>query len=212
MTRITLILLLFGQFAYGQTIIRGVTTVSTDTILGDTVNTSPNTAFNNKIKLAAIDNSEAKVDIRLYKHFSLSNTKALRRIFLVDTNWNASEFVEWNSPPKIKRHSLAAKANYDSFFVRLLSAKIMTLPSQAELKSKMRKDVQVIEDGTTTEKKILITDGISYTVEIKIRDKYRVYQFNNPEEYAKFYDNVSELQGYVRIVQIFEELKRSNNR
>lgn len=212
MTRITLILLLLGHLTYGQTIVRGVTTISTDTIFSDTVNTSPNSAFNNRINVSPIDKSKAKVDIRLYKHFSLSNTNTLCRVFLVDTIWNSSEFVEWNSPPKIKKYSLVAKPHYDSFFVRLLSANIMTLPSQADIKRKMKKDVQVLEDGTTTEKKIIVTDGISYTVEIKIGEKFRVYQFDNPEEYAKFYDNVSELQDYVRIVQIFKALKRSNNR
>lgn len=203
---------MFGQLAHGQTIIRGVTTISTDTVLSDTVNTSPNSAFNTKINLAPIDKSKAKVDIRLYEHFSLSNANTLYRIFLVDTLWNASEFVEYNNPPKIKRYSLTAKPHYDSFFVKLLSANIMTLPSQADIKSKMKKDVQVLEDGTTTEKKILVTDGINYTVEIKIGEKFKVYQFDNPEEYATFYDNVSELQDYVRIVQVFKALKRSNNR
>ncbi len=48
-------------------------------------------------------------------------------------------------------------------------------------------------------------DGESYTVEIKIGDKFRVYQFDNPDIYSKFYDNVSELKDYLYIVQSFDK-------
>lgn len=99
---------------------------------------------------------------------------------------------------------LKAKPSFDSLFLRLLSYNILTLPNQSDLKSKMRKDVQVDDEGYTTERKIYVTDGESYTVEIKIGDKFRVYQFDNPDSYSKFYTNVSELKEYLNIVQTFD--------
>ena len=48
-------------------------------------------------------------------------------------------------------------------------------------------------------------DGESYTVEIKIGDNFRVYQFDNPDSYSKFYDNVLELKDYLNIVQSFDK-------
>ena len=90
--------------------------------------------------------------------------------------------------------------------MRLLSYNILTLPSQSDLKAKMHKDVQVEEEGYTTERKILVTDGEEFTIEIKIGGKFRVYQFDNPESYSKFYDNVSELKDYLNIVQSFDKL------
>lgn len=202
-----------GHIAFGQTTIRGVTTISTDRIYGDSVNNSPNLVFNDRIKLLQIDKSSAKVDIRLYRLHSLSKTKTLYRLYMVDTTWNAVEYNEWNKPVKIKRHSLRAKPSFDSLFIRLLSYNILTLPNQSDLKSKMRKDVQVIAEGDTTERKIHVMDGESYTIEIKIGDKFRVYQFDNPETYSKFYDNVSELKDYLNIVLSFDKfLKRNNNR
>ena len=205
MTKLLFLLLLLGHISFGQTIIRGVTTISTDGINGDSLNNCPNLVFNDRIKVVQIDKSSAKVDIRLYRLHSLSNTKTLRRLFMVDTTWNAVEYDEWNKPVKIKKYKLRAKPSFDSLFLRLLSYNILTLPNQSKLKSKMRKDVQVDEDGYTTERKIHVTDGESYTVEIKIGNKFRVYQFDNPESYSKFYDNVSELKDYLNIVQTFDK-------
>lgn len=124
---------------------------------------------------------------------------------MVDTTWNAVEYDERNKPVKIKKYKLRAKHSYDSLFLRLLSYNILTLPNQSELKSKMRKDVQVTAEGDTTERKIHVMDGESYTVEIKLGGKFRVYQFDNPDSYSKFYDNVSELKDYLNIVQTLDK-------
>lgn len=207
MTRLSFILLSFlGYYSYGQAMIIGNTTIEADAIYGDSINKSPNIAFNNKIKLEQIDKSKAKVDIRLYKLFSLSNTKQVYRLYLIDTTWNATMYKEWNKPKKIKKYRLSAKSSYESLFSQLVSYNIMTLPYQSELKSKMRKDVHVTADGDTTERKIHVMDGESYSVEIKIGNKHRVYQFNNPETYSRFYDKVSELKNYLNIVQAFDGL------
>lgn len=125
---------------------------------------------------------------------------------MVDTTWNAVEYNEWNKPVKIKKYKLSAKTSFDSLFLGLLSYNILTLPNQSQLKSKMRKDVQVTAEGDITERKIHVMDGESYTVEIKIDGKFRVYQFENPDSYSKFYDNVAELKDYLNIVQAFDKL------
>ena len=205
MKRIFYLLLLLGQVSFGQTAIRGVIKISTDNIDSDSVNNSPNLVFNDRIKLVQIDKSTAKADIRLYRHHSLSNTKTLRRLFLVDTTWNAVEYQEWNKPVKIKKYKLIAKHSFDSLFLRLLSYNILTLPNQSDLKSKMRKDVQVDDEGFTTERKMYVIDGEGFTIEIKIGNKFRVYQFDNPKGYSQFYDNVSELKDYLNIVEAFDK-------
>lgn len=212
MTRLLFLLLLLGHISFGQTIIRGTTTIYSDSINGDSINNSPNLAFNERINLVQIDKSSAKVDIRLYLLHSLSNTKTLRRLFLVDTTWNAIEYDEWNKPIKIKKYKLTAKPSFDSLFLRLLSYNILTLPNQSELRSKMHKDIQVTTEGDTTESKIHVMDGESYIVEIKIGGTFRVYQFDNPESYSKFYDNVSELKDYLNIVHTFDKFLARNNK
>lgn len=206
MRKLLFLLLLLGHISFGQTAIRGATSISTAGILGDSLNNSPNLAFNDRLKLVQIDKSSAIIDIRLYRLHSLSNTKTLRRLYRVDTTWNAVEYDEWNKPVKIKKYKLSAKLSFDSLFLRLLAYNILTLPNQSQLKGKMRKDVQVTAEGDTTERKIHVMDGESYTVEIKIGDKFRVYQFNNPDSYSKFYDNVTELKDYLNIVDTFDKL------
>ncbi|MBX3242830.1 MAG: hypothetical protein KIT80_18145 [Chitinophagaceae bacterium] len=213
MIKLLFLLLLLGHISFGQTIIRGDIKILTDGIYGDNVNNSPNLTFNDRIKLVQIDKSISKIDIRLYRHHSLSNTKTLRRLFLIDTTWNAVEYNEWNKPIKIKKYNLKAVCGFDSLFLKLLSYNILILPNQSDLKSKMHKDVQVTAEGDTIEKKIHVLDGEGYTVEIKIENKFRVYQFDNPESYSRFYDNVTELKDYLSIVQTFEKfLVRKNNR
>ena len=208
MTKLFFLLLLLGHISFGQTIIRGVNTIYTDSINGDSVNNSPNHVFNDRIKLVQIDKSSATVDIRLYRLHSLSNTKTLRRLFLVDTTWCAVEYDEWNKPVKIKKYKLKAKSNFASLFSQLLSYNILTLPNQSDLKNKMRKVVGVDEDGYEILKAFHVTDGESYTIEIRIGSNYRVYQFSNPDSYAKVYENVSELKDYKNIVQTFDNLYR----
>ncbi|MFT4023608.1 MAG: hypothetical protein QM664_07485, partial [Flavihumibacter sp.] len=83
MARLIFLLLLVGQISFGQTLTPGNTHLSTDEMYGDSSTSSPNIAFNDRIKLVQIDKSPSSVDIRLYKHRSLSNTKkSLRTVFV----------------------------------------------------------------------------------------------------------------------------------
>jgi hypothetical protein len=98
---------------------------------------------------------------------------------------------------------LAPSKNFDSIFVKLLSNNILMLPSQSDLKNKMQK-IEVTADGDTVMHKMTAVDGEGYTIEFKIGDKFRVYQFDNPYSYSKFYNNVLELRDYLNIVQTFD--------
>jgi len=63
--------------------------------------------------------------------------------------------------------------------------------------------------GEQMESMIIVLDGHSYTVEFKIGDSFRIYEFDNPDSYAGFYENVDELKNYVTIKNLFEsELSR----
>jgi len=205
MIRILLILLLFGHNSFGQTLIRGVTTISTDGIKGDTVNNSPNNFFNNRIKLVQIDKSSAKVDIRLYRLHSLSNTITLRRLFMVDTTWQAVEYEEWNNPVKINKYELTAKNSFDSIFISLLANNVMTLQNQSEIVSNMERKKEITAEGDTlVHKMMIVVDGDIYTMEIKIANKYRIYRFDNPATYFKYYPTISEFNNYTNIVETLD--------
>ncbi len=208
------ILLLSGHISYGQIVLRGVTTISTDCINGDSVNNSPNFQFNDRIKLSQIDKSSATVDIRLYRLHSLSNTRTLHRLFLIDTTWQAVEYDEWNKPVKIKKYKLKPKTNFDSLFLKLLSHNILTLLNQSELKNKLEQNSETtIEGERTITRMVTVLDGDLFTVEMKIADKFRVIKFENPEIYFKYYPTVPEFSDYLNIVETMNnELTKSNNR
>jgi len=204
MSKLLILFLLIGNYSFAQTTLRGDRHIETDNFQWDTINNSPNQIFNSKIKLDAISESKAKIDIRLYKKHGLSNTDNLRRIYMLKTIWYCNEFNELNSPPKINKYKLKIKTSFDSLLIKLLSYNITRLPNQSDLKGQMRKDVQIMKDGTSTSKQIISMDGNSYTIEIKIGSKFRVYQFDNPETYAKYYDNISEYSDYLGIIKTFD--------
>lgn len=195
--------LLISTLTYGQEInIRGITFIETDKIISDSVNHSPNTAFEKRIKLKPIEQAEAQVEIRFYEHFGLSNSRNLKRLFLKDSTWNAIGYYE-TKKSKIKKHRLIPKTSYDTVLKSIIVHNLFSLPTQSDLREKMRKIF--IQDGVQYEKKIAVLDGSAYTIEFKVNDVFRIYRFNNPDTYAKFYEDVPELKEYVAIVKIFTE-------
>lgn len=188
---------------WGQTAIRGTTKISADGITSDSINNSPNTAFEKRIKIEPIDKADSEIEIRFYKLTALSNTRNLKIIKLSNTVWTSFEYEEWNKPSKIKKYTLVPTSDFDSFIVKLLEQNFTRLPNQLDLQGKMKKFTEV--NGKQTESKIVVTDGYSYTVEFKIGDHFRIYQFYNPDSYARFYDNVDELKNYQAISVMFEK-------
>ena len=61
-----------------------------------------------------------------------------------------------------------------------------------------------IDNGYPVYRTIRVNDGESYSIEIKIDNKFRIYQFSNPEIYSKYFDNVSEFKDFLNIVNTFE--------
>jgi hypothetical protein len=198
---ITILLIAFQ--VYGQTEIRGTTEIRIDKIVSDTINLSPNKEFERRSKIKPIDKVDSDVEIRLYKLTSLSNTNNLKILKLKNNRWTAFEYDEWNHLVKINKHPLKAEDDFQSFFTKLLIQNITKLPNQDKLKDKMKKFF--IENGRQGERKILVSDGYHYTVELKIGEGFRIYNFSNPDTYANFYDDVEELKHYVAITNLFDK-------
>jgi hypothetical protein len=199
----------FTTLTSGQILIRGTTKISTDGITCDSTNNSPNQDFERRIRLAPIDKTDSEIEIRLYDLKALSNTRNLKIVRLKDGKWTATEHNEWNKPAKIKKYHLKSTTDLESFTVKLLAQNLAKLPDQDQLRVKMKKFTEV--NGRKMETAISVTDGDSYTVEFKLGKHFRIYQFDNPDAFARFYDNVSELKNYVAIKELFQqELTRSD--
>lgn len=199
----TFTILFFSLSAWGQTTIRGTTTITTDGIISDSVNNSPNRKFEKQVKIKPIDKSNSELEIRFYKLTSLSNTTNLKIIKLRNKEWTSVEYEEWNNPVRIKRYKLAAVPDFESFIRKLLEQNLTSLPTQQQLEGKMKKFTE--RNGRRRESKIAVLDGHSYTVEFKFGNSFRVFEFDSPDAYAKFYDNVEELKNYVVIKELFEK-------
>lgn len=197
------ILLLFVNICFGQQNKKTTSVIENCKFRSDSTVISPNSDFNKYIEIKDVDKSSATVDIRLYEHYSLSNTSKLRRIFLEKGKWRAIEFNEWNNPQGIHKSDLVPKNSLDTLFSKLLSYHFLTLPNQTELKDKMHLPLE-LENGEMVEPTLRVMDGTSYTVEIKIGNQFRIYQFSNPGIYAESYVNVSELKDFEAIVETFK--------
>jgi hypothetical protein len=199
----TIAILFISLSTSGQTTIRGTTKINIDGIISDSVNNSPNKKFEKRINIKSIDKSDSEIEIRFYRLTSLSNTKNLKIIKLRDKEWTSLEYDEWNNPVKIKKYKLNVMTDFESFTINLFDQNLTQLPNQDDLKDKMKK--LTVRNGRQVEQRLSVSDGDSYTVEFRIGDKFRIYQFDNPDSYARFYDNVEELKNYIAIKDIFEK-------
>ncbi|RDC66178.1 hypothetical protein AHMF7616_04809 [Adhaeribacter pallidiroseus] len=196
--------------SFSQVEVRGISKIELAGIQSDSINLSANKEFEKRIKLKSIEKSENEVEIRFYELLSLSNTRNLKVLVLKNDIWKATEFSEINNPRlKISKFALDAPNGFELVIQKLFQNKLTKLPSQEALKPRMKKYGQTDPKRGRAEKVLIVNDGKSYTIEFKIGDKFRIYNFSNPETYANFYNDVQELKDYVAIKNIFtEELKR----
>lgn len=197
----TIFVLLIAISAWGQTTIRGTTTITSDGVVSDTINRSPNRDFEKRINLGPIDSSSFDFEIRFYKLSTVTTKRNLRLVRCIDGQWESFEFDEIKESKIIKR-AIVPTIGYDRFLSNLTKYNFTTLPNHSDLDKK-------IQDSYASKKEYLqsrpsILDGYEFIVEFKISDKFRVYQFYNPESYIKYYDNI-ELKDYVSIEQMFEK-------
>jgi hypothetical protein len=205
MKNLSFSLLIFLVFtnSYSQVGVRDVKRIEAVVIQSDSLNTSPNRDYEERIKIRPIQEANNDVEIRFYVHTSLTNTRDLKIIYSNKGNWNGILFRETNYPKiKIRKYSLKAKSGFEELFSLLLENNLTRLPNQEDLKPKMRK--VSIRNGVEVEHKLSVTDGEFCTVEFKIGEKFRIYSFHSPEYYSNFYSGVQELKDYVAIKKIFE--------
>jgi hypothetical protein len=142
MKKVGFLLLLFLIFteSYSQVEVRGVTRIETEGIQSDSINTSPNKDFEERISIKPIEESSNAVEIRFYAHTALTTTRDLQIIQLHKRAWKGILFEETNHPRvKISKYKLKAKAGLAEVYRMLLENNLTRLPNQEELTPKMRK-------------------------------------------------------------------------
>lgn len=193
---------LIASSALGQTIIRGTTSITSEGVVSDTINHSPNRDFEKRINLGPIDSSSFDFEIRFYKLTAATNKRNLRIVRLTNEKWDALEFYE-NRKSKIKERLIFPIAGFNTFVENLIRNNFHTLPNQTQIEKRIEKSYASKYEYLSSQGYTM--DGYGFTVEFKINDRFRIYQFANPESHSRYFDNYEELRNYVAIQKMFEE-------
>jgi hypothetical protein len=102
-----------------------------------------------------------------------------------DGNWKATYYEGSYIKNKEDTFNLRPVYNYDTIFAALKKNRIFLLPDQADL----------ILEGA-------VDDGNDYMLTFKAGNKFRTYEFSNPDIYREYNDNIKELENYVNIINI----------
>lgn len=100
-------------------------------------------------------------------------------------NWKAKKYIGNWIANKIDTINLKPLYSYDTIFASLKKNRVLILPDQKEL---------VLEWS--------VYDGYDYSLAFKAGNKFRTYEFSNPEIYHEHNKNVSELENYINIIDI----------
>ncbi len=203
-----LLVLVLLDKGHSQVEVRNLKTSNYNAQPSELYSISSNSDFEKRIGIKPIAESDCDVEIRFYTHEALSNTKDLKILTLKNGIWKGILYDELNYPiRRIRKYKLVARNGFGKLYDSLLASNLTTLPSQNELRQKMRK--VTVRNGQEVEHRIDVTDGQSFAVEYQITGNQRTFTFYNPEPYSKFYSNVQELKDYIKIRNLFEtELKK----
>ncbi|GAA4303104.1 hypothetical protein GCM10023183_15380 [Nibribacter koreensis] len=176
----------------------------------DSLNLSPNKDFEKRINLNRIKDSRNEIEIRFYEREEISNTTTLKILSKRRNKWTGTQYSESNYPKiNIQKLPLEAAKGFEELFQSLLQKNLTRLPSQSELRAKMKKYGSTDTKRGRAEELLFVNDGYSYSLEFIINGKSNIITFSNPEIYANFYSDVQELKDYVAIKNIFNsELKK----
>jgi 5-hydroxyisourate hydrolase-like protein (transthyretin family) len=98
---------------------------------------------------------------------------------------------------------ITINTNIETVFSQLLSNNIFSLPDQDSLRTE--KYEYNPETNEFIGSGMGVADGICYSIEFKVGDYYRRYNYCNPDDYANFYPQVYELRNFANIFEIFNE-------
>ncbi|UYN87586.1 MAG: hypothetical protein KIT51_04825 [Cyclobacteriaceae bacterium] len=171
--------------------------------------------------IGLIGKSKADFELRYYNTPSLANGGHVIIISCVDNTIKAKKVTYWFSVKqdyekrrinKTKVEELKPTKTWNSFFNTLDSMNFYNFPTMEEIRPKMKK-YMTLEDGRVVEKRSMITDGVYYTFEIKIKDKIRKFSYHSPISWYKVYDHVDELKQAEEIKEFFKNnLTNGNSR
>ena len=129
--------------------------------------------------------SKLPLDIWLTRSAFLVGKYETINLLFDGSSWKATYYDGSYTTNKVDTFDLRPLYSYDTIFVSLKKNRIFLLPDQEDL----------ILEGA-------IDDGYDYMLTFKAGNKFRTYEFSNPEIYREYNDNIKELEHYVNITKI----------
>lgn len=164
-----------------------------------------------QLKIINIEKSDAEVDLRIFLGTGITNAGQVIWISKDSTGWTGKKYDYFL---KMKKGSLTNKikrtnrielksSDWDSLWFKLQLFNIMTLPSQDEIKDKLRKEIKTARG--VGYQVMIMTDGSGYDLEIKKDKKIVKYSFHEPCAYSNKYPDVDEVKSYCDIILTLEQ-------
>lgn len=75
----------------------------------------------------------------------------------------------------------------------LIDNNIFGLPDQSEIKLPYE---------------MIVWDGVSYAISYKVEDRFRIYSFNNPQDFANEFKNITEFRNFCNIVTLLKDISK----
>lgn len=148
--------------------------------------------------------SKNVIEIRL-----ITTTMVVSRSYIAliyDKKWKAVSVDFDKAKGVFVSKEIVMKTPIEAVFNQLVNNNVFALPDQSTLQLERASfDPQT---NMFTLAGMDISDGVSYTIEFKVGDKYRRYSFINPVDYSKFYPYNNEFKNYVSIVKAFNTLTK----
>jgi hypothetical protein len=151
------------------------------------------TFSNTHYRIYDICNSKHQLEIHFEATtFLLYSYHLIKITYDTISGWEAFTSIPFKEDSLKK---IIIKKDFEKILDTLKENGIFTLPDQQDLKLKGSVD-----------------DGIEYSVTFKANNKFRTYNYNNPEIMLDMNEGNHELEQFIRIIHLFKNIKNTNDR
>ncbi|MBT1706199.1 hypothetical protein [Chryseosolibacter indicus] len=164
-----------------------------------------------QLGIVDMPSSDNEVNLRIFLDRGITNGGHVLRIVKSSDGWTGTKYDYLLKMKKGQVTEKIAKTtrtelksnNWDSLWAKLEALNIMTLPSQDDIKDKLRKEVTT-KRGKGYEV-MVVTDGSGYNLKLKRLDKIVQFSFHEPWTYSQKYPDVEEVRKYSDIISTLEK-------
>jgi len=164
----------------------------------------------NQLRIGHIGSSDNVVELRIFLGSGITNGGHVLVISQTDSLWVGTKYDYFlkmkngnitKKISKVNKTDLVAK-DWNSLWSRLEKLDILTLPDQADIKYKLKKEVDTPRGKGYAVMNVL--DGSVYTLLVKKQSLISYYSFHEPWIYSREYPEVDEVRKYGEIISTLE--------